>query len=489
MYAHIAQPTLLLANPRPAWVEFLRTEDPAGVLAILLGCLALIFWFGETKAGKAVFGIIPKLVFCYFLPTTLTTIGILPDDNPLYSWTKGVVLPASLLLLILALDIPGIIRLGWKPVAMLLAGTTGVVFGGPLALYVGQSLLHGTAWELPADTWQGLAALSGSWIGGGANFIALGDIFGTSSDMLAAMVVPDVLVANVWMGVLLFCAARQFTIDRWTGADASSIRALEQRLADFQEKIARTPTLGDLMIIFALGFGISYLGNWAADAIGNDAHNTVQAVAIDAGITEVHKTREQPPLPIDDDAIKGVHIGRALQHRLDEDPDLLDDLSGGRRTHLAWARFVNEVTGASLWKYVLVTTLGLILSFTRARNLEGAGASKVGSVMLYLLVAVIGATADFGKVAEAPGYIVVGFMWMAMHIVVLLVVAWLIKAPIFFVAVGSQANIGGAASAPIVAAAYHPALAPVGVLLAVAGYVLGTYAGWFCGKMLQWVGT
>ena len=68
---------------------------------------------------------------------------------------------------------------------------------------------------------------------------------------------------------------------------------------------------------------------------------------------------------------------------------------------------------------------------------------------------------------------------------VLLTVGWLIRAPIFFVAVGSQSNIGGAASAPVVASAFHPSLAAVGALMAVAGYVLGTYAGLLCMYLLK----
>ena len=134
-----------------------------------------------------------------------------------------------------------------------------------------------------------------------------------------------------------------------------------------------------------------------------------------------------------------------------------------------------------------MTTFGIVLSFTAVRNLEGAGASKIGSVMLYLLVACIGAGANFNLIKDAPGLVIAGFVWMAIHIIVLLTVAKLIRAPIFFVAVGSQANIGGAASAPVVASAFHPSLAPVGVLLAVAGYVLGTYAGLVCMSLLKYV--
>jgi len=71
------------------------------------------------------------------------------------------------------------------------------------------------------------------------------------------------------------------------------------------------------------------------------------------------------------------------------------------------------------------------------------------------------------------------------HVIVLLVVAKLIKAPFFFVAVGSQANVGGAASAPIVASAFSSSLAPVGVLLAVFGYAVGTFGAIFCAQLME----
>jgi uncharacterized membrane protein len=153
-------------------------------------------------------------------------------------------------------------------------------------------------------------------------------------------------------------------------------------------------------------------------------------------------------------------------------------------------RWVAPATGifdATIWKFILVTALAAALSFTPARRLEGAGASKIGSLMLYLLIASIGAHADFTQMKEAPILVAVGAVWMAFHAGIVLLVAWLIRAPVFFMAVGSQANIGGAASAPIVASAFHPSLAPVGVLLAILGYVLGTYGGLLVMGMLKWV--
>ena len=393
-------------------------HNPAGILAILLVVLASIFWATQHPVGSKLFKVIPSLVFCYFIPTALATAHVIPHRSDLYAWVKDYALPASLMLLVLAVDVPGILRLGRKAIIMLLAGTAGVVIGGPIALLIcGQ-------W-LPEDAWRGMAALSGSWIGGGANFVAIGKAAYASDEMIALMVIPDVLVANIWLGILLFLAGKQVAVDRWTGADTSAIDDLKQRLSEFQERTARPASLADLLMILAIGFGAAYAS---------------------------------------------YELGRGLHAFLGQ----FDSLSA-----------VTSVISAGTWKYILVTSLGLIFSFTKLRNLEGAGASRIGSVLLYLLVACIGAHASFEKAWEYRALIGMGFVWIAVHIVVLLTVARIIRAPLFLVAVGSQANIGGAASAPIVASAFHPALAPVGALLAVAGYVLGTYAGLLCMRLLM----
>ena len=412
LLGNIASATIAEAATKPPLVE-----HPAGQLAVLLGVLAVIFWTTQHPTLGRLYKVVPALVFCYFLPAGLTSLGVIPDESVLYSWVKTFVLPASLLLLILALDVPGIIRLGPKAVIMLLAGTAGVVVGGPIALLL-------TKADLPADAWQGMSALSGSWIGGGANMVALQQTVGLKE--LGPIVIVDVLVANIWMGALLYMSSFQHRIDSWTGANAEAIRDLERRMTDFQERTSRIATLPDLMMIVALGFVASWLSYKA-----------------------------------------GIRI--------------FDSLGGDG------AEGINKVINASTWKFIIVTAVGVVLSFTAARNLEGAGASRIGTVMIYLLVACIGAQGDFRKVWECPAYIVMGLVWMAFHITFLLVVGKLIRAPIFFVAVGSQANIGGAASAPVVASAFHPSLAPVGALLAVAGYVLGTYAGLVCMFLLKMV--
>ncbi|HEX9708086.1 MAG TPA: DUF819 family protein [Steroidobacteraceae bacterium] len=375
-------------------------SDPVAILVVLLAVLAAIFWFAETAGGRRLFGIVPSLVFCYFVPTTLTTLGVLPAESPLYDWIKGYLLPASLMLLILALDVPGLVRLGPKALIMMLAGTAGVIIGAPIALWMFASLV-------PPDTWLGMTALSGSWIGGGANMVALAEMVGTPDAMFAMMVIVDVSIANIWMGVLLYLAGQQQRIDRYTGADTSAIEELKRRVAEFTARTTRPASLRDLLLIVAIGFGGMWLATLAGRVLGAGA----------------------------------------------------------------------QVFDATVWKFIVVTALAVAVSFTPARALEGAGASRIGTLMLYLLVASIGAHADFSQMKEAPILVAVGAVWMLCHVTIMIGVAWLIKAPVFFLAVGSQANIGGAASAPIVASAFHPSLAPVGVLLAVLGYVLGTYGG------------
>jgi len=143
------------------------------------------------------------------------------------------------------------------------------------------------------------------------------------------------------------------------------------------------------------------------------------------------------------------------------------------------------IISGGTWAVLIAVTAGLALSFTPMRKLEADGASRIGYVALYLLLTSIGAQGDLGAVAEAPFYLLAGVIWLSVHIALLFLAAKLLKAPLFFVATGSMANVGGAASAPIVAGVYHPAMAPVGLLMAVAGYVLGIYAALGCAAMLS----
>jgi len=389
-------------------------QDPMFVLAVLLAALALLFAADRHPVGRRIFGVVPLLVFAYFVPALLSNLGVIPADSPLYGFVKRWLLPASLVLLTLSVDVPAILRLGRPAVILFLTGTATVVIGGPLAYLA-------LGWFVPesvgAQAWKGLAALAGSWIGGGANFVAIGASVGASDATLGMMVVVDVAVANVWMAVLLWMAGREKKMDEAIGADRAALDEVREKVERFQAEVARPTNLPDLLAMVAVAFGAAAVAHAAARVL----------------------------------------------------PE------------------IGSVVSSFTWVVVIVTTVGLVASFTPLRRLEGSGASRVGSVLLYLLVAVIGAGADFRRVADAPALVAVAALWIAFHAVVLLAVRRRIRAPIFFAAVGSQANIGGAASAPIVAAAFHPALAPVGILLAVAGYVLGTYAALVAAFLLELV--
>jgi uncharacterized membrane protein len=406
----------------------LLTND-AAVLGLLVLTLGAVFFTANSPrpAFRRFYKYVPSLLLCYFIPSLYNTFGLIDGDTSrLYYVASRYLLPATLVLLTLSIDFQGILRLGPKALIMFFTGTMGIVLGGPLAILVFSVVSPETVGgQGPDAVWRGLTTIAGSWIGGGANQAAMKEVFGVADDLFAVMVAVDVLVANVWLAVLLFLAGRAPALDARLGADTSAIEELRRRVTAFQEKHARIPKLPDLMLILAAGFGVMGLSHVLADPLAS-------------------------------------WIGRSAPQ--------LNRLS---------------LDSAFFWLVVFATTGGLALSFTRARELEGAGASTVGSALLYVLIATIGMGMDITAVVQRPGLFALGAVWLGFHAVLLLVVGRLIKAPTFYLAVGSQANVGGAASAPIVASAFHPSLAPVGVLLAVLGYAVGTYGAWVCGQLMR----
>lgn len=409
-------------------VEPLIKSD-AVLLGILMAMLGLIFWTHGLKGSlfESFYQIIPMLLLCYFLPSLLTSFNVVdPEQSQLYYVASRYMLPASLVLLTLSIDLREVFRLGPKALIMFLTGSIGVILGGPIAIFmVGMWDPHLVGGEGPEAVWRGLSTVAGSWIGGGANQAAMKEIFGPSESLFSVMVAVDVVVAEVWMAILLFGVGKADLIDKKFGADSSAVTRLKEKMEHFSNKTARIPSSTDLFVVLAFAFGVTGVSHFAADILG-------------PWITENR-------------------------------PDLI--------------KF--SLDSQFFWLIVLATTGGVILSFTRARNLEGAGASKVGTVFIFFLVATIGLKMDIGAVVEHPGLFLVGGIWMAFHVLLLLMVGKMIRAPYFFLAVGSKANIGGAASAPVVAAAFHPSLAPVGVLLAVVGYALGTYGAYLCAIMMK----
>jgi uncharacterized membrane protein len=418
-------------KPSPPWIS-----NDATVLGILMIVLFLVFKTANSERSyfKKFYKIVPALLLCYFIPAGLNSFGIISSqESELYFIASRYLLPASLILLCLSIDIPAIKRLGSKAVIMFFAATAGIILGGPFALWV-VSLISPDV--LNDEIWRGLSTVAGSWIGGGANQAAMKEIYSASDQMFSAMIVVDVFVANLFMSVLLFGIGFNKKINRFFKADDTAIENLKSKMEKFQASVTKVATFNDLIYMLGITFflvGIAHLG---ADYIA---------------------------------------------------PYIKDVLGG--MTNQKVASLMASFGNGFFWLVVLSTIFGVGLSFSKYRNFEGVGASKMGSVFLYVLVATIGMKMDIMELIANWGVfkflLSIGLIWISVHALFLFVVAKIIKAPFFYVAVGSQANVGGAASAPIVAGAFSPSLAPVGVLLAVLGYAVGTFGAIICTIMMK----
>ncbi len=411
----------------------LITNDTV-VFGLLALCLGFIFYTSSIKTGfwGKFYGIVPAVLMCYLLPAILSSSGVISDDSSdLYFVASRYLLPAALVLMTLSIDLKAISNLGSKALIMFLTGSAGIIIGGPIAILIVSIFSPETVGGNDFDaTWRGLSTIAGSWIGGGANQAAMLEIFQYNPEKYGGMVLIDIVVANVWMAIILLGAGKSQRIDAWLQSDTSAIERLKIKVTAFSERITRVPTLKDYMMMLFFAFTAVGIAHFFGDYLSALLKETFTSVS--------------------------------------------DKKS-----------FLSFLGSAFFWMVVLATGIGIALSFTKAKNYEGAGASKIGGMFIYILVATIGMKMDLGKVLENPGLIAVGFIWISIHAGLLILVAKLIKAPYFFLAVGSQANVGGAASAPVVAAEFHPSLTSVGVLLAVLGYVVGTGGALLCAYLME----
>ena len=403
-------------------------SNDAVVFGILMVVLGFVFYTSNLRSSfwKKFYTFFPVILLCYFIPSLLNTTGIVsPEKSNLYFVASRYLLPTSLVLLTLSVDLKEISKLGSKALIMFFTGTVGIIIGGPIAIIIVKNLFPNLVLINPEELARGMTTIAGSWIGGGANQTAMKEVFNVDGELFSKMVTVDVLVGNAWLAVLLIGVGKTVFIDKFLGADSSSVESVKEKIEKYNLSIARIPDLKELIYVLTIGFGITGISHLIADNIA---------------------------------------------------PYLLNNFPTLEKYSL---------TSSFFWLIVMATTFGIILSFTRLRDLEGVGASKIGSIFIYILVATIGLQMNLFTIFDNPGLFVIGLIWISVHVILLFIVAILIKAPYFFVAVGSQANVGGAASAPVVASAFHPSLAAVGVLLAVLGYAVGTYAAYICGIIMQ----
>ena len=309
----------------------------------------------------------------------------------------------------------GILHLGPR-LTVMLAGSVGILLGGPLMLLIFKR------W-LPADAWMGIGALSASWVGGSANMLAVKAANKVPDAIFLPMVVVDTICPYAWMTLLLLLAPHQKKIDKFLRADVSMIGELSRRY-ESQQRQSHPIELRHVVVLFML----PALVTWGCIVL-----------------SEV--------------------------------------LPGSHGSGVNFYRFIS----AGGWAIIFATTAGILLSFTPAKRLESYGASRFGYAMLYLVLTTIGARTNLNALASAPILIVLGFTWIAFHAIVTLGVGAILRTPVSIMAASSQANIGGTASAPVVAKTYEPGLAAVGLLMAVLGNILGTYMGLLCSELCRMV--
>ena len=384
-------------------------QNPNAIFIYIVTLIAIIHYLKSISYLEKIFKYLPPIIWIYFLPMLSSGIGIIPNDSSLYSWTSNYLLPPALILLLLSSNIKILSTLGSKAIGTMLFGTLGIVIGGPLSLLVFGSFL-------PEDAWMGLGALSGSWIGGSANVVAIGKSIGTSDNLFGSMIVIDTVVGYGWMGIVILISGHQKAIDKWNNADTRIIDDLNIKMNT--EDLKRPTSFNDLLMIVVIGlfFGIFSL-----------------------------------------------EMGKLI-------PDL------------------GKVITSFGWTIILVSLIGIFLSFTKLSDLNNVGASHVGNLFLYILLGTIGAKANITQIGDLPYYIAIGIFWIFIHAIILFLGGRLLKAPMFLIATSSQANIGGVVSAPIIATVYKKSLAPVGLLMGVIGNIIGIYAGLFTAWLLSLVG-
>jgi len=384
--------------------------NPVLIIIVLIGIEALVLALSRHDRTRRFFDLLPSVFWIYFLPMLAATCGLITTQSPIYGMITTWLLPASLVLLLLPVDMKAIMRLGPTALAMFFIGAAGIIAGTVLSFALFKPLVD-------SQFWSGFGAISASWTGGSANMIAVKEALSVPDAVFAPMVIVDTVVPYLWMGFMIAMVGLQPAFDRWNRSDRTLL-----------------------------------------DHFGEQAVKHLAACG----------SRRTPA---------GILIALAVA------------CAGGGAAHLIARQLpqIRDVVTTYTWTIMIVTLIGILLSFSPLRNLERSGASRTGYDLLYFVLTAIGAKASVASIGSALLLIAAGLLIVAFHAVVLRIGACRRRPPRFLVAAASQANIGGVASAPVVAEVYHPGLASVGLLLAILGNIVGTWLGIVCAQLCRMV--
>lgn len=398
--------------------------SPVGVMTALVAVVGFWFWLSRVTNWK-IFNYLPPLLWIYASPVLLSNTGVIPFSSPAYDFLRAYGLPIFIVLMLIKVDILGAVRVMGKGVFVMLLGTVGVVLGGFLAYLLGQSLHTGP------DAWLKFPLPEDSWKTFGT---LAGSWIGGTGNMTAAHAALEGNGEQMTMAA----AADQMVYLLWLPILLGS-----KAFADRFNRWMRVPE-GRLQA----------MEQAAAEAVVEEkAPSMVQFVSlalVALGLTWIAVSLSDVLPPV---AMAGATI-----------------------------------ISASTWLILIVTTLALAASATPIRNLPAA--QNMAIAIIYVYVARIGATMDLSQAdfSTVGAFVLMAYVWIAIHGAFILFGAWLFRVDVHTVAIASAANIGGAASAPVVAAHHRESLVPASILMAMIGYALGNYLAILTGRLGQLFG-
>ena len=375
----------------------------------VLSMLSASFVFLEKQTKAKIFEYLPAIVIIYFVVMLFSTFGLWQKTESVtqtYQTLKTHLLPAMIFLMLLSADMREIFKLGKKMLLTFFLASVSIAMG-----FISMFFLFHTYFE--PDSWKPFAALSGSWMGGTGNMVAIQGALNLPDSAMGYTLLIDSIDYAIWVMILLALVPFAKKFNLWSKADTSVIDAVGEKLSI---KEAEKEPIEFASLFFLLGTSL-----------------------------------------------------------------LVSALAQYGSSFLPVTSFLTATT----WIVIIATLAGILFAMSPLSKI--AGAPQLANIMLYLIVALIASRANFTELTKAPLYILAGFVIIAIHASIMILFAKLFKLDLFSLGVASLANIGGVASAPILASAYSKALIPIGVLMAMMGYIVGTFGGLMVGKVLEMI--
>lgn len=428
-------------------MPWLPISSPTGVLATLSCVCAFFFWLEKVTAWKF-FQFVPPLIFIYLVPMILSNNGVLPTASPVYGVMGSIMLPMLLVLLLLKLNIRGAVHILGPGLGVMLFGTLGVMVGAPIGLL---AVKH---WLGP-EAWKAFGSLSGSWVGGSANLVAVSQMVHASGTEYGLAVLADTLITYaVWVPILLMSKKYAEPFAKLTGIKSNSTAELEEEDEAHVEEM-RAPTTRDYIFLICIALMAAWLADIAANRLSPAAAPAATvAIGLENGGKQTDPAHQTSTTQI--------------QAATSEIP--------------AATSYVSTDT----WRILLITTIGIALSFTPLSQV--AGSHELAMALLYLFVARMGATAQLeGVAAQAVPFLIGALICIFIHGIFCLLGAAIFRTDIHTAAIASAANIGGAATSTIVASYHRRSLVPAAILMALIGYAIGNYTGYVTALICRYV--